>query len=442
MVRTGIDKIAAKARLDSKCRFTSLAHHISSAVLCESLAQINAKSNPGIDGQTVAAAKDSFGIWSGEMIDAIHRRGYRPPPAKRAYIPKPGNSNALRPIAMPTIKDKALQRATAAVLNGIYEQDFLDTSFGGRTGRSAHQAIATVREHIRRKPINWIYEADLKNFFGSLNHGWVERFLSHRVGDPRIITLVRRWLKAGIMEDGDCHYPEEGTVQGGPISVLISNLYLHYTLDLWVEKVVKPRMKGKIFYVRYIDDFMLGFQYQEDAVAFQEAIEKRLAKFSLALEPNKTRLVKFGRFAKQRDSGSHSSKPETLYFLGFTLYCTTTRKGAFKVGMKTEKSRFRRACAKMTQQLKKIRHLPVRVQQQKINQMLRGHYQYYGVTDNWYDIKKFYYHTVRTWRKWLSSRSQNGLVTWINFRKLLAALPLQMPRVMHSYDKLQKMALL
>ena len=389
MVTTGVNKIATKARQDRHCRFTSLTHHISEALLSESLAQLNAKSNPGVDGQTVSAAKACFTEWSGDMIDAIHRKGYRPPPTKRAYIPKPGNSQALRPIAMPTVKDKVLQRATAKVLNAIYEQDFLDVSFGGRENRSAHQAIATVCEHMRRKPINWIYEADLKNFFGSLNHGWVERCLSHRVGDPRIITLVRRWLKAGIMEDGECYYPDEGTVQGGSISVLLSNLYLHYALDLWIEKVVKPRMKGEIFYVRYVDDYMLGFQYHEHALAFQKVIEKRLAKFSLTLEPSKTRLVYFGRQAWRSWVYKQGRKPETLYFLGFTIFCDTTRKGKFKVGMKTEKSRFRRSCAKMTQQLKKIRHLPVRTQQRKINQMLRGHYQYYGVAGNWYDIKKF-----------------------------------------------------
>lgn len=255
MVTTGIDKIATKAREDKDCRFTSLAHHITAGLINHSLHGIRNHSNGGVDGEDVATAKETFGEWVGDMLGAIHRKGYRPPPLKRVYIPKPGkDKTAKRPIAMPTIQDKALQRATAEVLNAIYEEDFLPSSYGGRRKRSAHHALATVRETIQRRRIHWVYEADLSNFFGSLSHEWVERFLSHRVGDPRIIHLIRRWLKAGVMEAGEITYADQGSPQGSPISVLISNLYLHYALDLWIEKVVKPRMKGEVFYVRYLDD--------------------------------------------------------------------------------------------------------------------------------------------------------------------------------------------
>jgi len=334
-----------------------------------------------------------------------------------------------------------LQRATAEVLNAIYEEDFLDCSFGGRPNRSAHQAIATLRQGIMKQRVNWVYEADLKNFFGSLNHGWVERFLSERVGDPRITTLIRRWLKVGVMEEGKHIESTEGTAQGGPISVLISNIYLHYVLDLWIEKKVKPRMQGQVIYIRYLDDFVLCFQHHCDAARFQRVIEKRLAKFSLALEPTKTRLVKFGRFSNNGSAQGRQDQ-ETLYFLGFTLYCGTTSKGGFKVGMRTEKSKFRRSMANITERLKGIRHLALRVQSQQINQVLRGHYQYYGVADNWHSINKFHYHVVRNWRKWLSSRSQKGRLSWKKYNKLLKLFPLQAPEIKISYQQLEQLALL
>ena len=438
MVSTGLNKIAAKARSEQKLCFTSLAHHITEALLETSLKQVKRNSSAGIDGGDVETAKAKFSSWSRPMIDEIHRHGYRPPPTKRVYIPKPGK-NSQRPIAIPTVKDRVLQRAVATVLNAIYEEDFLTSSYGGRPHRSAHQALAVVRQSIGCKRINFVYEADLKNFFGSLNHEWIERFMRKRVGDPRLLTLIRRWLKAGVMEGSQRSTPEEGVPQGCPISVLISNIYLHYVLDLWIEKVVKPRMKGEVFYVRYLDDFILGFEYHYDAAAFQKVIEQRLSKFSLTLEPSKTRLVQFGRFASRKGSKDWG-KPETLYFLGFTLYCDKTRKGGFKVGMKTEKSRLRRSCANITERLKKIRHLPVRVQANMINQVLRGHYQYYGVSGNWESIKKFYYHVVRNWRKWLSTRSQKGKLSWIKYNKLQTLFPLQAPKIIVSYKRLEQLA--
>jgi len=438
MMSTAIDKIATKARQDRNVCFTSLAHHITEQMLERSLMQIKSTSSPGIDAQDVKTARETFASWSGPLIDALHRRGYRPPPAKRVYIPKPGKA-ALRPIAMPTVQDKALQRATAEVLNAIYEQDFLDVSFGGRPHRSAHQALATLRQGIMLKRINWVYEADLKNFFGSLDHRWVEKFLSLRVEDPRITTLIKRWLKAGVMEEGRYLKSTEGTAQGGPISVLISNIYLHYVLDLWIEKVVKPRMQGEVIYVRYLDDFVLCFEYESDAAKFQRVIEKRLTKFSLALEPTKTRLVRFGRYANKARQGKRN-KPETLYFLGFTLYCGKNRRGGFKVGMRTEKSRFRRSCAKITERLKRIRHLPVREQHRQINLVLRGHYQYYGMAGNWESLKQFHYHVTRAWRKWLSTRSQKGKLSWENYRKLMTIWPLQAPRIYVSYARMKQLA--
>ncbi len=250
--------------------------------------------------------------------------------------------------------DRALQRSVSTVLNAIYEQDFLNCSSGGRPGRGAHNALATLNEIISGKKVSWVLEADLKNFFGSLDHGWLLKFVEHRVGDPRIITLIRRWLKAGVMENGKLELTEVGTPQGGSISVLLSNIYLHYVLDLWFEKAVKPRLKGESYLIRYIDDFVVCFQYRADAIKFREALENRLTKFSLSIEPNKTRFVEFGRFSSKH-AKKKGKKMETIYFLGFTHFCTRNRKGNFMVGRKTEKSRLKRSIRKITDKMREIR---------------------------------------------------------------------------------------
>jgi len=268
---------------------------------------------------------------------SVHREGYCAPNIRRVYIPKPGKQE-MRPLGVPTVADRALQRSISQVLSAIYEQDFLPCSFGGRAGRGAHQALVTLHERIAGGKIEWVLEADLKNFFGSLSHEWMLRFVEHRVGDQRLISLIRRWLKAGVFENGEVHLSEEGTPQGGSVSVLLSNIYLHYVLDLWFERVVKPRLRGEAM-VRYIDDFVLCFQFRSDALRAQEALAKRLRKFSLNLEPTKTKLVEFGRFAHLHASKRGRKRPETIYFLGFTLYCTRNLKGNFGIGMRTEKSR-------------------------------------------------------------------------------------------------------
>ena len=316
---TGLERIAAKARSEPKLRFTSLTHHITKERDWESLCRIRTSSAPGVDGQTVPEAKESFGEWIEPMLQSIHRKGYQAPSIRRVYIPKPGKKEK-RPLGVPCVADRALQRSVAQVLSAIYEQDFLPCSFGGRPGRGAHQALATLHEVISGRKVEWILEADLKNFFGSLSHEWMLRFVEHRVGDPRLINLIRRWLKANVLEDEELHPSEEGTPQGGSISVLLSNLYLHYVLDLWFERVVKPRLRGEAYLVRYIDDFVLCFQYRADALRVQEVLRKRLAKFSLTLAEAKTKLVEYGRYAQKWASKRGRRRPETIYFLGFTLY--------------------------------------------------------------------------------------------------------------------------
>src|SRR5438552_9091523 len=351
------------------------------------------------------------------MLQSVHRQGYQAPNIRRVYIPKPGKQEK-RPLGVPCVADRALQRSAAQVLSAIYEQDFLTCSFGGRPERGAHDALATLHELLAGRQVEWVLEADLKNFFGSLSHEWMLRFVEHRVGDPRLISLIRRWLKASILEDGELHPNEEGTPQGGSISVLLSNVYLHYVLDLWFERVVKPRLRGEAYLVRYIDDFVLCFQYRADALRVQDALCKRLGKFDLTLEPTKTKLVEFGRFA-QRHAGKHGrSRPETIYFLGFTLYCTRNLKGNFRIGMRTEKSRLRRSLMSLQDLMRRMRHLPVKEQVDNLNVLLRGHYAYFGIAGNFRALNRVLRAVERYWHKMLCSRSWKGAIRWSVFHRI------------------------
>jgi group II intron reverse transcriptase/maturase len=437
---TGLEGIAAKARRETKLKFTSLCHHITRELIWESLNKIPKQSAPGVDGISVDEAKKTFEVWIEEMLSSIHREAYKAPPVRRVWIPKPGKTSK-RPLGVPCVADRALQRSVSVVLSSIYEQDFLPCSFGGRPKLSAHHALSTLNEIIAGKKVSWVLEADLKNFFGSLDHGWLLRFVEHRVGDPRIISLIKRWLKAGVLEEGELRSVEMGTPQGGSISVLLSNIYLHYVLDLWFEKVIKPQLKGEAYLVRYIDDFVVCFQLRSDAIRFQDALVKRLEKFSLELEPKKTRLVEFGRFAL-RMAKEKGKRLETIYFLGFTHFCTRNRKGNFMVGRKTEKSRFRRSVQSIQSLMREIRHYSLREQVEKINQVLRGHYAYYGVGGNFKSLFKIHRFAERYWHKMLCSRSRKSHITWERFQSLKEVFPLQRPKLSVPYMRMKALAVL
>ena len=423
----GLERIAAKARHEPKLCFTTLAPHIDAERLWRNLCHVPRHTAPGSDGQTGDELKQDFVAWSAATLRALHTQGYRPPPVRQTYIPKPGK-HELRPLGVPCIGDRVLRRSVAEVLTAIYEQDFLPCSFGGRPGRGAHHALATLHEVIAGKPGSWIYEADLRNFLGSLDHEWLLRFVHHRIGDPRLVRLIRRWLKAGVLEDGSIEPSEEGGPQGGSISVVLSNLYLHYVLDLWFERVVKPRLQGEAYLIRYSDDFVVCFQSQPDAQRFEQVLVKRLARFALALEPTKTRLVAFGRFA-ERAAKRHGKRQETFTFLGLTLYCTRNRRGNFKVGWRTDKTRLRRSLAKFPQLLQIIRHEPLKEQAEQINQGLRGHYAYYGRAGNVGSLLGVYRHVERYWRAMLSSRSQKGTMRWEVVLAIKRREPLQRPKL-------------
>lgn len=439
-VTTGLERLAAKARSDKKQVFTSLAHHVTKETLWRSLCQMRGRTAAGIDGQSVSDAKNTFENWADVMLTAMHRKGYQAPPVRRVHIPKPGRTEK-RPIGVPCVADRALQRSVAEVLSCIYEQDFLPTSFGGRPSLSAHHALATFNEVVGGRKIGWVLECDLKNFFGSLDHQWVQRFIEHRVQDPRIVSLVKRWLRAGVMEDGRIASTERGTPQGGPISVLLSNVYLHYVLDLWFSKIVKPRLRGEAYLIRYLDDFVVCFQYRSDAQNVHRALEVRLAKFSLQLEPTKTKLVEFGRFAA-RDAKRRGRKLETVTFLGFTHFCTRNRKGNFAVGRKTAKARYARCLAKVTELMGIVRHRPLAEQAAEINQVLRGFYAYYGMGGNLRTLHRLHRICERCWRRMLSSRSQRGKVTWEKFHTIKQSFPLCRPRLYVPYTRMKALAVL
>jgi len=310
-----LERIAAKARKETDLKFSSLAHHITKELIWESLDRMSKYTAPGIDLETAEGALKDFDLWIKEVIASIHQKRYMPPAVRRVCLLKPGKKEMYQ-IGIPIVIDRALQRSTAEVLSAIYEQDFLNCSYGGRPGRGANNALAKLNKIIAGDNISWVLEADLKNFFGSLDHQWMLEFIQHRVGDPRIIFMINGWLKSGVMENGEIRASEVGTPLGSSISVLLSNIYLHYVLDLWFEKVVKPGLKGEAYLIRYIDDFIVCFQYCSDANRFYDTLKKRLRKFSLTLELKNTRLAEFGCLATEH-AKERGKRLETIYFSRF-----------------------------------------------------------------------------------------------------------------------------
>lgn len=432
---TQLGKIAEKAKREPDCCFTSLAHHLTLPLLQQCLQTMKPNTAPGIDDMTLKEAKQTFSEWAPTVIDQIHRGRYRPPPTKRVYIDKPGTS-AKRPISIPTVIDRVVQAAVAHILQQIYEQDFCHMSFGGRPNRSAHQAIGRLNKACYRK-VSFILDADLSDFFGSLDHKWIEKMFSLRLGDPRFLRLLRRWLVVGHMENGQRIKSTHGAPQGGPISVLISNVYLHYALDLWIEKKLKQQLNGEIHAVRYLDDFVICLQYPEDAEQVQNLVEERLKKFSLRLHPEKTRLIRAGRFAK-RDARRFREKLESFEFLGFRIYSTEKpRSGYFQLGFKIACKRFTRAVQNIKALLRRMRHWPIATQHARLNMTLRGVFQYYGIVGCYDQQRNIHHITVRYWRKMLSNRSQKGTLPWEKFNLLLKRYPLQKPKTSVSFSDLE-----
>ena len=408
---------------------TALNHHMDLNWMCEAYRRVRKDAAPGIDGQTVAGYGENLTDNLRDLTTRAKSGSYQAPPVKRGYVPK--NEKEDRPIGLPTVEDKILQRAVSMILEPIYEQDFLPFSFGFRPGRSPHQALDYLRVQCFEQKVQWILEVDLRKFFDTVVHRQMLELLGRRVQDGVITRLVGKWLKAGVWEKGQVSYPEHGTPQGGVISPLLSNIYLHEVLDKWFVESVQPACGGRSFMVRFADDFVMGFERLEDARKVQRVLAKRCARFGLEINAEKTRLVRFGR--PPRDGGADGGgRPETFDFLGFTHYWGKSRHGNHVVQKKTAKSRFRRALASIKEWGWEHRHLNLLEQWRKLNEKLRGHDAYYGVTGNYSMLSELRRQVAKLWRKWLGRRNRGKPMNWERFKGLLRTFPLAPARVVHS----------
>ena len=432
-VSTKQPRIAELARTAPDMAFTSLSHHIDVEFLLEACRLTRKDGAVGVDGQTAKQYAEHWEEYVPSLLDRFKSGTYRAPPVQRAYIPK-GDGSKTRPIGIPTFEDKVLQRAVAMVLVPIYEQDFRDCSYGFRPARSAHDALQDLWQGLMRIGGGWVLEMDIRSCFDSLDHSVLRNFLDRRVRDGVIRRTIHKWLKAGVMEDGALTVPRTGSPQGGVISPLLANIYLHEVLDCWFEDVVRPRLRGPAFLIRYADDAVLVFREEGDARRVMDVLGKRFAKYGLELHPEKTGLLDFRRpDPKDPDSrAGRGGRPETFDLLGFTHYWGRSRKGRWVVKRKTGRDRFRRAVNRAYLWCRKHRHQEVRWQAQKLRLKLQGHYGYYGITGNIESLKRLLFTVKRIWRKWLSRRSQKAYMSWPKFDRLLARYPLPSARVVHS----------
>ncbi len=352
-----LDRVRQVAERNKKAKFTALLHHITVESLREAYRALQPKAAPGIDGQTWEAYGKDLEASLQDLHRRLHSGAYRAKPSRRVYIPKADGRQ--RPLGIASLEDKIAQRAVVEVLNCIYEADFLGFSYGFRPGRGQHDALDALTVGIKRKKVSWVLDADVANFFTRIDHSWLERFLGHRIADPRVLRLIQKWLKAGVIEDGTWAASDEGTPQGASVSTLLANVYLHYALDQWAEQWRRRHAHGDVIIVRYADDFLAGFEHREDAERFQADLSERLAKFTLELKAEKTRLIEFGRHAAEQRKARSLGRPETFDFLGFTHICGKTRGGAFQVKRTTIPKRMRNKLSEVNKELKRRKHLPI-----------------------------------------------------------------------------------
>jgi RNA-directed DNA polymerase len=426
-----LERIRQAASRDRKMQFTALFHHVYRlSTLRQASFSLNPKAAPGVDG--VMWEQDGADLESTlrDLAERLRRGAYRAPPTRRTYIPKADGQQ--RPLGVTALEDKIVQAALVTVLKAIYEGDFLGFSYGSRPGRSPHDALDALAVGIVRSKVDWVLKIDSRGFYDAMVHGGLVRLLGHRIADRRMVRLIQKWLQAGVLEDGK-HIPsEKGSPQGASCSPLAANIYLHYVFDLWAHQRRQRHCRGDVRLVRFVDDIVVGFEKRHEAEQFQDALRQRLAQFGLELHPEKTRLLEFGRFARERRHKRGLGKPETFNFLGFTHICGQTRKGTFQVQRQTMAQRFRDKLAEVKLELRRCMHDPVPAQGAWLGSVVLGHYQYYGVPLNGKALQRFRKEVTWLWRQSLSRRSQKGDVTWERMNRYVAKW-LPDARIYHPY---------
>ena len=427
-ISTKLQRIAQLARGMPGVALNNLSHHIDHAWLKEAWRCVRKDAAPGVDGTTAKQYERKLDENLQNLLDRAKSLRYQAPPVRRVHILK-GDGKTKRPLGIPTLEDKILQRAATMALEAVYEQDFYPCSYGFRPNRSAHQALEALRDEIMVMGGGWVIDVDIQRFFDTLDHGHLERILGQRVRDGVLLRWIGKWLNAGVMEHGELTYPELGTPQGGVISPLLANVYLHEVLDVWAERMVKPVLRGRVALIRYADDFVLAFSEESDARRVYEVLPKRLAKYGLTIHPEKTRLLDFRRPAHAAARSTSAS----FDFLGFTHFWARSRRGAWVVKRSTSKDRLTRSLKRIRQWCRAHRHDSIREQHQQLCAKVRGHSSYYGVTFNARRLQEYYRQVRRAWRYWLNRRSQNAKMTWARFAALERLWPLPAVRIVHSY---------
>lgn len=415
------------AKSDPELRFTSIGHLINAEALREIHRGMESGKATGVDGVTKEMYEQDLENHVMELVERLKRKGYRPMPARRTYIPK--DEKSMRPLGIPAYEDKLVQKALKNILEVIYEQDFLDFSYGFRPKRSMHDALKRLNKIIENGKTRFVVDADIKGFFNHVDHEWLMKFIEVRVGDPNVHRLVRRMLKAGIQEDGEFEATEEGTPQGSAISPLLSNLYLHYALDMWFEITVKKQCRGQADMVRFADDFVCCFEYEDDARRFYAALLLRLEKFNLKIAEDKTKIIRFGKYAEKDSERWGEGKPKTFDFLGFTHYCGRSKKGTFRVKRKTSGKKFRQKVKDFRAWMKRNRHKKLNELIMSIRAKLLGHYRYYGMTDNIEKLNAYKTQVENLMFKWLNRRSQRNSYTKERFNQFLQDIGLPQPKI-------------
>jgi RNA-directed DNA polymerase len=431
-VSQALDRLRQAARQRKKERFTALLHHINLDLLRMAFLDLKRTAAPGVDGLTWQDYEADLEPRLRVLHDRVHRGAYRALPSRRRYIPKA--DGRARPLAIAALEDKIVQRATVAVLNAIYEEDFLGFSYGFRPRRSQHDALDALVVGISSTKVNYILDADIRSFFDAVSQTWLIRFLNHRIGDPRITRLIRKWLRAGVLEDGVVTISDTGTGQGSVISPLLANIYLHYVFDLWAERWRRREAKGDMILVRYADDIVVGFEHEADAQRFWEAMRERLQEFALSLHPDKTRLIEFGRRAAANRARRGLGKPETFAFLGFTFICGKTRRGHFQIYRKTRRDRMQAKLRVIKEELRRRMHQPIPRQGQWLRQVVTGYDAYHAAPTNSRALAAFRYHLVDLWRRTLRRRSQKDGSTWARIASI-ANDWLPRPRILHPWPQ-------